>query len=339
MAIGFDCGTYNLVCCKRDDKGNFVHKHEVNAFIKFSLEKRFVFNMMKDIKVPLIERKDAGVAYALGEKAVDMAYTMGSLELHRPMLHGCLNPQEKAAQQIMSIMIYSLLDEASKNGETLYYSVPANAINEETDANYHAKGLDYIFKTFKDKSGNTVKAAPINEGLALIYAELADKAYSGIGISFGAGMVNLCYSMYAVPVFSFSLVNSGDWIDKQAAKATGESVAYINQEKLKTDLMVDVPDSLVQRAIKGQYEIMLQNTVNGIKKGLEEMGEKVHNRNPVDIVIAGGSSMPNGFEKIFEDILKEAHISMEIGRIIRPQDPLFSVARGCLIAAEAADRD
>ena len=158
MSCGFDCGTYNLVCCRRDPAGNFVHKHEVNAFLKISLDKPFVFNMMKQVGVPLIERKDAGVAYALGEAAVNMAYTMSDIELRRPMSHGCLNPKEKSAQQIMSIMMYGLLGDTVQDGETLYYSVPANAINEETDADYHSKVLEAIFKGYKDKNGNKVKA-------------------------------------------------------------------------------------------------------------------------------------------------------------------------------------
>ena len=205
MAIGADCGTFNLVFCRRDPGGNFVHKHEVNAFLKISLDKPFVFNMMKQVGVPLIERKEAGVAYALGEAAVNMAYTMSHLELRRPMSQGCLNPKEKSAQQVMSIMMYGILGESVQDGETLYYSVPANAINEETDVDYHTKVLDAIFKAYKDKNGNKVKALPINEGLALVYSELGAKAYTGIGISFGAGMVNLCFAMYGAPVFNFAL--------------------------------------------------------------------------------------------------------------------------------------
>jgi hypothetical protein len=45
--IGFDVGTYNLVCCKRNDKGDFVYKREVNAFLSMPLDNDFVFNMMK----------------------------------------------------------------------------------------------------------------------------------------------------------------------------------------------------------------------------------------------------------------------------------------------------
>ena len=144
--IGFDAGTYNLVCCKRNAEGNFVYKREVNAFLEMVLENDFVFNMMKKSGVPLILREDANMAYALGEAAINMAYTMRNTDLKRPMKDGCVNPNEKDAFQIMNIMIHSLLDEISKDGEILCYSVPANAINEDTDADYHRKILEAIFK-------------------------------------------------------------------------------------------------------------------------------------------------------------------------------------------------
>ena len=231
---GFDCGTYNLVHCNRDADGNFEYHREVNAFLEMPLENRFVFDMMKKAGVPLIEREKR--AYALGEAAVNMTYTMSALELKRPMIHGCVNPKEKDAFQIMSIMIHSLINNVNRDGETLYYCVPANAVNQDTDADYHQRILDAIFKAFKNETGYRVSAHPINEALALVYAELGKKAYTGIAASFGAGMVNICYAMYGSPVFSFAIVNSGDWIDRQAAKATGESISYINKEKTKIDL-------------------------------------------------------------------------------------------------------
>jgi hypothetical protein len=331
--IGFDCGTYNLVCCRRDTDGKIVYKKEVNAFIEIPLENDFVFKMMKNAGVPLVERKEAKVAYALGEASVNMAYAMG-IDLKRPMEQGCLNPRERQAQQILSIMIHSLLDEVSP-GETLYYSSPANAVNQETDAEYHSKVLEAMFKGFASAKGNTVKAFPVNEGLALVYAELQDKNFTGMGVSFGAGMVNICFSMFGNPIFKFSLVNSGDWIDKMAAKATGETAAFINKEKTKIDFSKDT-GSMVERAIKMQYEIMLQKTVMGIKQGLEQTSSKFRSDTPIDIVVAGGTSLPPGFTELFANTLQKAALPLKIGSIIRPTLPLYSVARGCLVAAEAA---
>ncbi len=334
MSIGFDAGTYNLVVCRREGD-SFSNKREVNAFIELPLENRFVFNMMKSAGVPLIERPDVGLAYALGEAAVNIAYTMGNIDLKRPMKDGCLNPKEKSAQQILSIMIHSLIGDLQEDGEILYYSVPANAINEETDADYHGKILEAILKAFKDSKGRKVIPYKINEALALIYAELSTKAYTGIGISFGAGMINLAFAIYGNPSFQFSIVNSGDWIDKMAAKATGETPSFINKEKLKLDLTVE-PESMVLKAIKTQYEIMIQKTVTEIKKGLEASENKPRTGEAIDIVISGGTASPKGFDILFENTIKNSYLPIQIGKIIKPKDVLYSVGRGCLLAAEAS---
>lgn len=337
-ARGLDCGTYHLVCCKRTAENEFSYKKEVNAFIEMPLENRFVFNMMKNAGVPLIENQESNVGYALGEAAVNMAYTMNQIELKRPMKDGCLNPKEKNAQQIMNIMCHSLIGEVEEDDTKLYYSVPANAINQETDAEYHGKVLEAMLKSYRSEKGFKVDPHPINEALALVYAELGNKNWTGCGISFGAGQVNICYAIYGAPIFQFSLVNSGDWIDKMASKAIGEeTTTYVNREKMHADLTIQNPDTLVQRAIKTQYEIMIQHTVNGIKKGVEEMSGKARSEQPIDIVIAGGTSMPKGFSDLFKTILNQAKITtLKIGDVIQPQDPLYSVARGCLIAAENA---
>ena len=196
MGCGFDCGTYNLVCCTRDEKGQFSVKREVNAFLEIPIDNRFVVSMMNNANVPLIERES--IVYALGEKAVDMAYAMNK-DLKRPMSHGCVNPKESNAFDILNVMVHSLIEDsnaAKYDGEILYYSVPANALNEETDADYHQKVLESIFNAYESEKGHKVHAFPINEGLALVYAELATKQYSGLGISLGAGMVKrlFCHS-------------------------------------------------------------------------------------------------------------------------------------------------
>jgi actin-like ATPase involved in cell morphogenesis len=339
--IGVDCGTYNLIVCQRDENKNFNYKREVNAFIEIPTEDPMVFNMMKQLKdeegkpiVPLMEFPNQKIAYALGEAAVRMAYTIPGVQLKRPMKDGCLNPSERNAQFVMATMIHGMLDEVKHDKESLYYSVPANAINEKTDADYHSKVLESVFKSFQSEKGHIVVPRAINEGLALIYAELGSKMWTGIGISFGAGMVNLCFAIYGNPVFQFAIVNSGDWIDQMAAKAAGESVSYINKEKEKVDL--DKPtNSLVDSAIRIQYEIMIQKTVAEIKKGFEVSGNKARTDLPVDVVVAGGTTSPNGFEKLFAEALAKAGLPVKLGNVIKPKEPLKSVARGCLLAAEA----
>ena len=264
LYLGYDAGTYNGVCARRDSNQDFAYKREINAFIEIPLENRFTFNMMKSAGIPLIERDN--VAYALGEAAVNMAYTLPTLELKRPMKDGCVNPQERDAFQIMSVMMHSLIDPVQPE-TLLYYCVPADAVNKETDADYHQKIVQAIFDNFESDEGYKVIARPINEELALVYAELANKAFTGVGISCGGGMINVCYAMYGNPIFKFAIVNSGDWIDKQAAKAVGESPTFINKQKMKVSLLKE-PTNLVERAIQTQYNLLdYYNLIKNFKKG------------------------------------------------------------------------
>jgi hypothetical protein len=332
MAIGFDVGTYNLISSRRGENSEIKSKKEVNCFLELPLENRFMFNMLKNAKVPIIERDK--VAYVVGQAAVDMAYTLPQIQLRRPMKDGCLNPQEKDAFRILSIMMHSLIGEVKKDKEILYYSVPANAVNQETDADYHNSVLQSIFKAYKI-NGKTIQAFPINEGLALVFAELLEKNYTGVGISFGAGMVNLCYAIFGVPVFQMSLVNSGDWIDKMAAKASGESTTVINKEKTKIDLN-NSPNTIIERAIKTQYELLIQKTVTAIKKAILEAGAKANTDQPLDIILGGGTASPPGFVELFRDAVKAADWPIPVAEVRRPDDHLYSVARGCLVAAENA---
>lgn len=333
MAAGLDVGTFNLVCARRGEKNEFKYRQVINAFIELPLTERYLFNMMKRSKEkpPIIERDN--IAYVLGEHAVKMSYSLNNkVELKRPMKDGCLNPQEKDAFAILMLMIHSLIGKAEKDNEIVYYSVPANAINKETDAAYHQKVLESMLKKYKVDDKN-ITPYPINEGLALIYSELEDKNFTGIGLSAGAGMSNFCYSIYAAEVSSFSIVNSGDWIDSQAAKACGETSSFINKEKTKIDLSKN-PSGMVERAIMTQYRLMVENTFSNIKRAIAEKGNLRHPEDKIDIIIGGGTASPPGFIELVKEIVKGIDLPIPIGEISLANDHLHAVARGALIAAE-----
>lgn len=332
--IGFDVGTYNLICARRGENNAEIKcVREVNAFIELNLEdhNRSFFKVIKG-KVPLIEKGDKG--YIFGQSAIDMALALPKLELKRPMSDGCLNPKEKDAFKILQLMCHSMIGKNANDKEVLYYCVPANAVNAETDANFHRDVLYDIFKSYK-VDGKTIVPHHINEAMALVYAELAEKQFSGIGISFGAGMVNYCHAIYATEVSSFSIVNAGDWIDNQAAKATGETPVFINKAKQKIDLTVE-PTTFVERAIKAQYRLMVENTVANIKKAIQSSGDKISSEQPIDVIVAGGTASPNGFVEMVKEVIASAKLPIPIGEIRRPDDHLYAVARGCLLAAESS---
>ena len=57
-------------------------------------------------------------------------------------------------------------------------------------------------------------AKGINEGLAVVFAELERENFSGIGISCGGGMCNVALAFMSIPVMTFSINKAGDYIDR-----------------------------------------------------------------------------------------------------------------------------
>jgi hypothetical protein len=332
MAIGYDPGTYHLVVARRNTEGKVECNKQVNAFVEIPLDDPFTYNMLEKNKVPLINRGTH--AFAVGDKAVSIARTFNSL-LRRPMKSGCVNPFEKDSFNVLGTMIHKMMGEIANDGESLVYSIPADAINQETDIAHHREVLKMIFDKYS-VNGKKVHAYPINEGLALVYAELQDKFMTGFGISFGAGMTNLCFANQSRPVFQFSIVNAGDWIDQQAAKASATTETIVNKEKEKINLLAD-PKNEIERAIQIQYRIMISNTVKGIKEGIEKVGRNRLPDEPVDFVLSGGTSSPPGFDVLFKQAVAEQGLPVPIGEIKHPMDHLYAVARGCLEAAEASE--
>jgi hypothetical protein len=82
---------------------------------------------------------------------------------------------------------------------------------------------------------------------------------------------------------------------------------------------------------------MVEKTITGIKKGLTNSEDKAARTDgDVDMIVAGGTSAMKGFDVLFNDVAMSADLPLKIGKIVRPEDPLYSVARGCLVAAENA---
>lgn len=95
----------------------------------------------------------------------------------------------------------------------------------EFDVLYHQQIIQGILSDL----GYTPR--PMNEGLAVIFSELAKENFTGLGLSFGGGMVNVCLANLSVPLISFSIARGGDWIDKQVARVVNEPISIITSFK------------------------------------------------------------------------------------------------------------
>jgi len=54
---------------------------------------------------------------------------------------------------------------------------------------------------------------------------------------------------------------------------------------------------------------------------------------PIDIVVAGGTSMPNGFCEKLRKVVAKLKLPFEIKDVRKSNDPINSVVKGCLTQA------
>ena len=323
MAKGLDIGTMNIISADRDGE-DIIFKRQRNAFMKID-SSDLTKNMLDTSKVLYIEDID-GIRL-LGEDAFKFA-TIFDKEARRPMRHGIVSPQEKEAIPIMQLIIERVIG-APKTNEVLYISTPADPIDVDMDVLYHKKTMEALTKRLR------YDTKVIDEGLAVIYSELADFNFTGLGISVGAGLTNVTLAYMASPLMSFSIGRGGDWIDEQVAKSTGLTKEHVTAIKEKvSSLSNKVTVGSPEGALNIYYDALISYVIENLRKKLAHISPP---NVAFPVAIAGGSSLPQGFFEMFETKIQQAKLGIELSKVVKAKDPLHAVARGCLIAAQTQE--
>jgi len=326
MAKGLDVGTMNILSSAQDGSET-VFVQQRNSFVE--IEHSDMTERMLSRSDVLHIRKDDRV-YVLGDDALNFANIFNQ-ETRRPMSRGILSSEEKSAIPMMKLIIEQVVGSPDYPDEKVYFSSPADPIDSDLSTLYHQKTI----QSFLDDMG--YDAEPINEGMAVIYSDLGDNDFTGLSVSFGAGMTNVCLAYYAVPVMKFSVARGGDWIDEQAAQATGtnvDKVTSIKENDFELDFQTDVGG--VEGALSIYYENHLDYVISRIQEEIDE--EDVEEGLDIPVVVTGGTSMPNGFTKLFERHLEDADIPFSISEVREASEPMYSVARGGLVAARSEEQ-
>ncbi|MEK6869486.1 MAG: hypothetical protein AABX74_04605 [Nanoarchaeota archaeon] len=322
---GLDIGTAFIVCAEKES-GNVTFRSQRNAF--FEVEKSdFIKNILTTSKVKYIMKEDK--LYVVGDEALEFA-NMFNKETRRPLSRGVISPKEKDALPMVELLIKTVLGQPSYEKEVVYYSVPGQPLDAEFNVIYHER----IFNEFLKKIGYNPK--PINEGYAIVLSELANNGFTGIGMSFGAGMVNVCLSFKAVPVFSFSLTKAGDWIDQQVSMAVNETASKVCAIK-ETSLDLSKHDNLtkIESALSIYYNHLIEYVIENVKEEFSRTEKAPQIDKPIDIVLSGGTSMPKGFAERFKEIFEKSKFPLKIGEVKLASNQLRAVANGALVAATA----
>jgi len=332
MAKGLDVGTSFIVLAEESAKGKVVYKDFRDAF--------YVIKPTTPIATKMIEKGLAGKTFVkdadgsfiiLGKDAIEKAIERND-SAKRPMFKGVVSSKEKDARRILTYILKEVAGAPKEKQEKLVFCVPAQPIDQEDedfDVGYHE---DVIVKLLTEVG---YSARAINEAEALCYSELEKDDYTGVCLSWGAGMVNVCVMLNGEPVVTFSTTKSGDWVDRMAAVATGESDSIVQAEKENGDFEVGKPiDNQVLAAVAAYYDRLIDYTTKQLASSMDGHKALPKFKDPLPIVVAGGTSKAKGFVDLFAKKLEENGFPLPVKEVRHAADPLHAVARGCLIAAQ-----
>ena len=248
------------------------------------------------------------------------------------MSKGVLTPQQPVSNIMVSELVKAVAGRSTSPDDVLYYCVPAEPIDADFDIEYHKQILGGVFSELGYKNVNVM-----TEGLAVVYSELADTQYTGIGISFGAGMCNIVYAFMGIPVFAFSLSKGGDWIDEHAAKHTDETNNVVTAVKEKADFSLYDTTNGIQKAVSIYYESLLNYVVDQFKELYEKTPKKKlpNVQQEMPIVVSGGTSLVLGFVEKLKELTDEG-FPVPISEVKHAKEPLFAVSNGLYQAAKIA---
>jgi len=326
---GLDVGTAFIVCAEQHGE-KIAFRTQRDAF--FDIEHSdFTKQMLINSKVNYIEKDDS--LYVVGNEAMEFANIFHA-ELRRPLRRGVISPSEKEALPMVELIIRGVAGKPAYKGETIYFSTPGPALDADFDMVYHQKTLEGMLT----RLGYTPKT--INEGLAVVFSELAKEGFTGMGLSFGSGMVNACLSYMSVPILAFCVTKAGDWIDQQVAAAVGETASRVCAIK-ESSLDLTKRDGLsrIEAALSIYHDNLIEYVLAHIMREFERSEKAPRMDKPIVIVLSGGSTMPKGFLQRFNDVLAQTKFPLGVGEVRMASQALYSVAKGALIAATADEAE
>lgn len=326
---GLDCGTSNFVAASENGKGEITFTRERDAYYvlqpKSAVNAKFLKEGLKKSGAKFFEL-DGGNIIIIGQEAINMAVTKEDT-VSRPMSRGVVVAKDKESLPILSEIMKHVLGAPKPQGEIVVYSIPASSVDVKFDNVYHTNAMSDELR----KLGYTPHA--LNEGEALCYSNLLDDQLTGVCFSFGAGCVNVCMMQYGDPLVTFSTAKSGDAIDEMVGNDFDISPTVVQQEKeAGIDLMV--PQTNLQRGIVGRYKVIIKYALENLKYDFDNGGHKVKFTAPVPVVLSGGVSKAHNFRSLFKEVADEVGLPFQVSTIKMAKDPLYDVAKGCLLAAK-----
>ena len=321
--LGLDVGTSKVVASRRSGR-EIQCAVQLNAFIPLKWSPFTEKTIQAQTDIAYYRDGDEIVVFG---SATERFANMFNAEARRPMADGLLNPAEKQAWPVVEALLQTIVPKAKTAGEILAFSVPAAVAGKEAELVYHEATLRKYFQSLG------YRGIAINEGLAVIFSELEDQSFTGIGISCGGGMCNATLAYLSIPSIMFSIAKGGDFIDRSVGAVVGEHATRVRVTKEEGLDLSRTPRDKFEKALHIYYEDLVESLVAGLSQAISSAEKLPRTDRPLPIVLSGGTAKPRGFKELFERTMRSHPLPVKIAEVRLASDPLTATARGALIAA------
>ena len=205
--------------------------------------------------------------------------------------------------------------------------------------NISCENSKFIEKIFIDDNFccGKIKKIENEEYLGIVYDLQVeeDHSFSGPMLTIhncGAGRVNCVLAYRGLQILGLSAARAGDFIDAKVAEQTDTPISQVisKEEKYLDFSNIDFDDDIIF-ALNAYYESMIEYVFNHFAKKFVEVKSEFDS--PLDIIVAGGSAMPNGFCLKLSEVVRKLKLPFKIKDIRTAQDVRNSVVKGLLLSS------
>jgi len=324
--IGVDIGTANIVVYMNGQAGAKAQM-EANAF--FTVPALPNTRKILETKAVRFFEKDDRL-HVIGNAAEEFASILGGTT-RRPMESGLVNLKESDSIRVIQAILDPMIPPPAQKDQPLWFSVPGEPVGRSGAVIFN----ESIFKSYLKGRGYAPRG--INEAMAVIIAELTDQNATGIGISLGGGMCNICFSYLSIPAVTFSIPKGGDSIDQTVGLSVGESATKIKGIKEQELDLRAAPRNNIEHGLHAAYDDLFTRLARSLAEVFRGADTMPRLKQAVPLVLSGGTVLPPGSRERFEAILDEVELPVRIAKVIQAREPLLATAKGAYMMAVAED--
>ena len=274
----------------------------------------------------------------MGDAAVELSRLFQVPNL--PLLpRGHFRANDPLPRQITAALIEQLLPDPHYAGEICCMSLPE--IAALGNAREHAE-LDFMTQVIRLKGYTPLV---LGSAMAAILAHLSDRAFTGIGMVFGANFCDVALAHHGLRITGCTLPRGGDWLDREMARTAGD---YAWQAQGERYLDVDAarrrkesvtesllqPTSAEEHRLADLYRQLIRKVLRVTTQRLNIAAGIADFPQPITIACTGGSAQVAGFHQLVAESLLVAPLPLEISHVRVCAHADHDIARGCLINAE-----